>query len=138
MLAVQPLVADQLPCMNCLGDKTTVWPLKQYEQEVANRACMDLGSKVRVWGGALTGAEGVGGLGFGGERALQGDLRGRAQTALVPVVQAACAHHHLPLLQLRFCTFAVLPQHSTMHKTPLADVDIIRAPIPWSVTITIS
>lgn len=58
-----------------------------------------------------TGAQGVGRLAaLGGRRAVQAGQvpwgvppvvppAGRAQAAAVPVVQAARAHHHLPLLQ---------------------------------------
>lgn len=53
--------------------------------------------------GARTGAQAVGGLRVGGKSVCQGGLCRRPQPALVPVVQAARAHHHLPLLQSRLC-----------------------------------
>ena len=52
-------------------------------------------------GRALTGAEGVGGLGVGGEVALEGAARGAQAAAPAPVVQPRGAHHHFPLLQPR-------------------------------------
>lgn len=73
-----------------------------------------------------TGAQGVGQLAaLGGGRAVQvGQVGrvppgvpppGRAQAAAVPVVQAARAHHHLPLLQpARVLAAAVPVLHVTL------------------------